>query len=80
MGEHPRTHEEAELELGLSGVRCMDVDDVARRRAAAVSDAAMTKKRMNELVEERRLADADLERHRTSIIRLHMPLSDQPTV
>ena len=80
MGEHPRPHEEAELQLGLSRVGCVHVDDAARRRAALVSDATVTKKGLDEFVEERRLADADLERHRTRIIRPRVAVSDQTTV
>jgi hypothetical protein len=80
MGEHPRPHEEAELELGLAGVRCVHMYDAARCRAASVSDATMTKKRLDELVEKRRLADADLEGHRTRIIGRLAPVSDQTTV
>ena len=80
MGEDPRPHEEAELELGLPGVGCVHVDDAAGRRAASLSDATVTQKRLDELVEQRRLADADLERHRTCIIRPRMAISDQTTV
>lgn len=80
MGEHPRPHEEAELDLGLSGMPCVHVDDPARRRAASVSDATVTQKRPDELVQERRLADADLEGHRIRIILPRASTSDQPTV
>ena len=65
MGEQPRSHEEAELDLGLFGVSRVHVDDAARRRTAALGDATVPQQRPDEVVEKRRLADADLEGHRT---------------
>ena len=79
MGEHPGSHEEAELDLGLFGVSRVHMDDAARESTAAMGDAAVTQQRPDELVQKRRLADADLERHRFDYAALRAAV-DQPRV
>ena len=79
MGEQPGSHEEAELDLGLFRVSRMHVHDTARELPTAMSDAAVTQERLHERVEERRLADADLEGHRFDYLEFGGAV-DQTTV
>ena len=66
MRQPPRAEEEAELEASLVGIPGVDMDDstgvgVARMRNTAVPDELG-----DQLLEQRRLADANPESHRTN--------------
>jgi len=66
MCQPPCTEEEAELEASLVGISGVDVDDPTRVCVARVRDAAVPDELGDQLVEQRRLADANRESHRTN--------------
>jgi hypothetical protein len=68
MLQLPRAHEEGELLPGLLVMGRVDVHDEARVVVPALRHAAVPEKRRHKLVEEQRLADAHLDRHRGLII------------
>lgn len=66
MRQPPRAEEEAELETSLVGISGVDVHDSTRVRVARVRNAAVSDELGDQLVEQRRLADANPESHRTN--------------
>ena len=63
MRQPPRAEEEAELEAGLVGISGVDVDDTTGVRVARMRKAAVPDELGDQLVEQRRLADANPESH-----------------
>jgi hypothetical protein len=66
MAQFPRTDKELQLAPRFCGVRRMHMDDAARIGSAPMCNAAVSRKRRDQIVEQARLADADRESHRTN--------------
>jgi len=79
MRNLPRAEEEGELAASLVGISGVDMHDAARVGAAPVGHAAVPDEGGNQLVEQRRLADAHSESHGLNYPRTSAPGS-QTTV